>query len=179
MTAPAVTPTLTTARLVIGAHSADDFEAYQAMWADEAVYRYIGGAPSPRDEAWSRLLRLKGLWPTLGYGFFAIRDRATGAFLGEAGIMEMRREVSPRFEGTPEAGWGLTPAAHGKGLAHEAMTAILAWADEALAPPRLVAMIHPDNAPSLALAGRLGFRRFADTAYKARPVVLLERLRPG
>lgn len=181
MTAPAVTacPTLTTERLVLDAHRADDFEAYQAMWAEPAVYRYIGGAPSPRDEVWARLLRVKGMWPTLGYGFFAIRDRATGAFLGEAGIMEMRREVKPRFEGTPEAGWGLRSAAHSKGLAREAMEAVLGWADRTIGAPRLVCMIHPQNAPSLALAARLGFRRFADTTYKERPALLLERERPA
>jgi RimJ/RimL family protein N-acetyltransferase len=39
-------------------------------------------------------------------------------------------------------------------------------------------MIDPDNAPSLTLADRLGYRRFAQTRYKDRQSVLLERFAP-
>jgi RimJ/RimL family protein N-acetyltransferase len=53
---------------------------------------------------------------------------------------------------------------------------MLAWADRELEARRTVCMIHPDNHNSLTLAGRLGYRHFADTRYRARPAVLLERL---
>jgi hypothetical protein len=38
-------------------------------------------------------------------------------------------------------------------------------------------MISPDNAPSHALAARVGYRPYAETLYKGSSVVLLER--PG
>jgi RimJ/RimL family protein N-acetyltransferase len=44
---------------------------------------------------------------------------------------------------------------------------------------RTVCLIDPGNAPSLALAAKLGFRRFADARYKGRDSVLLERFRPA
>jgi RimJ/RimL family protein N-acetyltransferase len=44
-----------------------------------------------------------------------------------------------------------------------------------LAAPRTVCVIHPANAPSLRLAERLGYIRFAETWYKGRDAVLLER----
>ena len=68
--------------------------------------------------------------------------------------------------------------AHGQGFAREAAEAMLAWADGALRARRMVCLIDPANAPSLALAARLGFAPFAETRYKGRDSVLLERLTP-
>ena len=39
-------------------------------------------------------------------------------------------------------------------------------------------MIDPDNASSLALAARLGFKVFAEPLYRGRLPVLLERFAP-
>src|SRR5260370_1216016 len=80
--------------------------------------------------------------------------------------------------GWPEAGWVLSPWAHGQGFAREAADAILGWADSVLKAERTVCLIDPDNAPSLALAARLGFEAFAESRYKGRNSILLERVRP-
>jgi hypothetical protein len=37
-------------------------------------------------------------------------------------------------------------------------------------------MISPDNAPSHALAARVGYTPYVETTYKGSPVVLLERV---
>ena len=39
----------------------------------------------------------------------------------------------------------------------------------------MVCMIDPDNAPSLKLAGRMGFLEVARTTYREAPTVLLQR----
>jgi RimJ/RimL family protein N-acetyltransferase len=57
------------------------------------------------------------------------------------------------------------------------VSAALAWCDDTLKAPRTVCMISPDNAPSHALAARVGYRPYAETLYKGSSVVLLER--PG
>ena len=54
------------------------------MGGDEAVVRYIGGTPSTPTEAWARMLRFPGLWALLGYGYWTVEDRETGAFAGQA-----------------------------------------------------------------------------------------------
>ena len=74
-----------------------------------------------------------------------------------------------------EAGWVLAPAAQGRGLAEEAMRALLRWAVDLSPPARLTCIIRPDHAASLHVAGKLGFREFARTSYKGGPMVLLER----
>ncbi len=57
-----------------------------------------------------------------------------------------------------ELGYVLARHAQGRGLAGEAARAWLDVASTQLGLDRLTAVIHPDNAPSRALATRLGFR---------------------
>jgi RimJ/RimL family protein N-acetyltransferase len=168
---------LTTARLSLGPHAAADFPDMLAMWRDPVVVKYFGGVPSTAEECWTRLLRYAGLWSVLGFGYWRIRERATGRFIGEIGLAEFGRDITPSLAGWPEAGWVLAPWAHGQGFAREAAEAIFAWADGGLPVGRTVCLIDPDNAPSLALAAKLGFERFAEARYKGRDSVLLERFR--
>ena len=170
-------PTLTTGRLLLRPYRLADFDAYAAMWADPAVTRFIGGVPFTREQSWSRFLRQIGVWHHLAFGFFAIEEKATGRFAGECGFHDLHRAIEPSIEGTMEAGWGLVPEFHGKGLAGEAMRAALDWAADHGGPDRLTCLIHPDNAPSLRLARKLGFEEFARSTYGGAPSVLLQRSR--
>ena len=172
-------PTIETPRLRLRPYSLDDFEAYAAMWADPAVVRYIGGLPFSREAAWTRFLRQIGLWYHLGFGFFALEHRQTGAFAGEAGFHDLHRAISPSLEGTMEAGWALVAPMQGQRLAEEAMRAAIDWAIQHGRGERLTCIIDPGNAPSLRVAGKLGFAEFARAKYAGNPVVMLERLRSG
>jgi RimJ/RimL family protein N-acetyltransferase len=172
-------PTIETARLTLRPHRVGDFEAYAAMWTDPTVVRFIGGEPMSREVSWSRFLRQAGIWHHLGFGFFAIEDRATGAFAGECGFHDLHRAMTPSIEGTMETGWALLPAFHGQGLAEEAMRACLAWAEAHGTGDRLTAIIDPGNEPSLRLARRLGFAERTLATYRDNPIVLLARPRRG
>ena len=165
-------PTLRTERLSLTGHRPDDLDALAAMWAEPAVYAQIGGVARSREEVWLRLLRSIGQWQAFGYGSWVFRD-ADGTILGEGGLMEARRAMYPPLA-LPEANWVLAPAAHGRGLADEAMTAALAWAD-AQGIARTTCIIDPANAPSLRLAAKLGYTVVRDATYKERPVHVLER----
>ncbi len=144
------------------------------MWADPRVVRHIGGRPFTPEEVWTRLLRSAGLWTLLGYGYWVIRLRDGGAFVGEAGYADFRRELSPSFGDAPEAGWALAGDRHGQGYAREALEAIGAWGDQALAR-RTVCMIAPANAASAAVARRCGYGVYAQASYKGAEVELYER----
>ena len=171
--------TLETPRLHLRPHRLDDFETYAAMWAEPQVVRFIGGKPMSREAAWTRFLRQIGLWRLLGFGFFALEDRSSGAFVGEAGFHDMRREITPSIEGALEAGWALVPAMHGRGLAAEAMRAAIAWADRVHPQARMTCIIQVGHAASLRVAAKLGFAPFAVTTYHGDPVTMLERPRPS
>ena len=71
-------PVIETERLVLRAHRLDDFDAYAVMWADPVVTRFIGGKPRTREESWIRFLRHPGMWSMLGFGFWAIEEKASG-----------------------------------------------------------------------------------------------------
>lgn len=168
-------PTLSTARLVLRPHRPDDLDACAAMWSDPAVVRFIGGAPSTREQTWRRILSYAGLWPLLGYGYWAVVDQSDGAYLGDVGFAHWRRALGPDFDAAIEMGWALSPQAQGRGYASEAVQAALAWADAA-PPRRIVCMIAPENAPSLRVAARCGFTAFATTIYAGAASTLLERV---
>ena len=168
-------PVLTTARLTMRGHRASDLDSLVALWGDPAVVRLISGTPSSREECWARLLRYAGLWPTLGFGYWLLEARSDGRFIGEAGFADFKRQVEPGLEGALEAGWVIVPSEHGKGYATEAMLAALAWAEATLAPRRSVCMVAPDNAASLRVAAKCGYRSYAVTTYKEAPTLLLER----
>jgi len=167
-------PTLETGRLILRAHRLGDFDAHFELWRDEDVVRFIGGVPSTREQSWSRLLRLAGMWHHMGFGFFAIEEKDGGRFIGEAGFLEAKREMQPSIEGTMEVGWALMPSAHGKGYATEALKAIIGWGEKQFPGRVMTCIISPDNAPSLKVADKLGFRETARTDYNG-PIIQFSR----
>ncbi|GAA6208600.1 GNAT family N-acetyltransferase [Cognatishimia sp. WU-CL00825] len=172
-------PTLTTGRLILRAHGLDDFPDMAKMWADPDVVRYISGKPSTHPESWARFLRNIGHWEMLGFGYWLVADKTTGAFLGEVGFADFQRDMTPSFAGMPEAGWVMTTASHGKGLAQEAMQCILNWADATLTAQHSVCMISPDHQASIRLAEKLGFGDKALANYLGEPVLTFKRNRPS
>jgi RimJ/RimL family protein N-acetyltransferase len=168
-------PTLETERLILRPHRLADFDTYVEMWSDPDVVRFIGGHPFDRENSWSRFLRAAGGWHYLGFGFFAIEEKATGLFVGEAGFHDLHRNLVPDIEGTLEAGWALMPTGQGWGYATEAMAAAIGWAEEAFPDQRMTCIINPDNLPSVRVAGRLGFVELARTSYHEHPIIVYER----
>ncbi len=164
-----------TERLTLRVHRVADFDECAAMWGDPEVTRHIGGKPSTREECWARLLRYAGHWSLLGFGFWVIREKATGRFAGEVGFADFKREMEPAFGDAPECGWVLAPWAHGKGYATEAVKAALAW----MGKKRTVCMINPPNAASLRVAEKCGYQEFTRTKYHGEDVILFERRPPA
>jgi RimJ/RimL family protein N-acetyltransferase len=171
-------PSIETARLLLRPHRLGDFEAYASMWADADVTRYIGGQPFSREMAWTRFLRCAGHWPVMGFGFWAIEEKETGRFIGEAGFHELRRELEPTIEGAPEMGWTLVPAVHGRGYASEALAAMIEWGERRFAGQDFVGLIDHGNLASIRLAQKFGFRKEIDTAYHGTPLGIYRRPAP-
>lgn len=167
-------PILETERLRLRGHTAADFETVAAMWADPDVVRYIGGRPSTREESWARLLRYPGMWALLGYGFWAIEEKASGRLAGEGGFADFKRDISPAMD-APEQGWALASWAHGRGYGSEAVAAMIAWGEAHFGRRDFVCIISPENAPSIRVAEKVGYRETARTTYKDAPTVMFRR----
>ncbi|WP_150294658.1 GNAT family N-acetyltransferase [Sphingobium estronivorans] len=169
-------PILQTDRLILRPHRAEDFPACRLLWNDPAVVRHIGGQPQDGQATWFRILRYAGMWSLLGYGMWALEDRASGALLGEAGLLSAARGIA-ELEDVPEAGWVLAPTGWGRGLATEAMRSVLHWADRHLDAPVTRCIIQSDHAASIRVATKSGFTHFADRMLGAAPIRLFERVR--
>ena len=150
-----------------------------AIWSDPGVVRHIGGRAFDAAETAARLERYLGMWAALGHGYWAIEDRASGQYLGEAGLARFGRGLGPGFDDWPEAGWVLAARAQGRGLGTETVAAVLGWADGPLAADRTVCVIRPGNVPSLRLAARFGYGVTEEAALDGAAVVLLARGRGG
>jgi RimJ/RimL family protein N-acetyltransferase len=176
-------PELVTERLVIRSYRASDHPACAAMWSDPELVRHIGGRGFSPEEVWTRILRHVGHWAVLGFGYWVIEERATGRFAGEVGVADVRREIEPAWGDVLEAGWALAPWAQGRGLATEAVTAMLAWVDRerakgaagVAAGRRLVCMIEATNVASRRVAEKVGFRERGMGRYQGEALVIYER----
>lgn len=169
-------PVLETSRLRLRGFRTDDFEPWLAMSQLPAFYRYLTPEPMPAEEVWKLLLRSAGHWVVLGYGFWAVEEKATGRFVGGTGFLNLHRAIEPPLGDAPEIGWVLHPDVHGQGYASEAVAAALAWGESHFGPVRTVCIIHPENQASLRLAAKLGYQQYTLGRYHGEDIVLLERL---
>ena len=172
-------PVLKGDRVRLREYRAEDIDDYVLLWSDEAVVRHIGGKPLGRSDCWGRILRFRGMWAMLGFGFWIVEDRHSGQLIGEAGIMDLRRDIQPSLDGTLEAGWALLPAFHGRGLAGEVMRLVLDWSDRRDPSQELSCIIAEENRPSLRLAQKLGFSRSGVGGYQGNQLIHFRRRAMG
>ena len=137
-------PTLTTERLTLRAPTMADLDAYAAFYASD--HSHIIGGPVDRATAWRFFSSDAGQWILMGHGWWMIDDGN-----GPAGICGLH---NPPHHADVELAWSLYAHATGKGYATEAARAAREWAGDRW--PRLVSYIDRTNAPSQAVARRLG-----------------------
>jgi RimJ/RimL family protein N-acetyltransferase len=147
------------------------------MWADPLVVRHISGVPSNQSETWSRLLRYIGHWQAMGFGYWVIEDKTSNSFLGEAGFADFKRQIEPPLGNTPEAGWVLIPNSHGRGLASEAVAAMLQWADRHLQSHSTVCIMNPEHTASRRVAEKNGYRYSRMADFRGEKTMVMERMK--
>ncbi|MGH6873301.1 MAG: GNAT family N-acetyltransferase [Rhizomicrobium sp.] len=141
---------LETERLILRQPVEADIDAWAAFDADPVATRFFGG-PKDRAEAWNFLARVAGMWALRGCGVFSVFEKTSGCCIGRIG--------PHRPEGaTAEVGWALLPTHWGKGYATEGARAAIDWAVDHLGWSEIAHCIDADNAPSIAVAHRLGAR---------------------
>jgi RimJ/RimL family protein N-acetyltransferase len=151
------TPVLVTERLELWRPQIGDRALLETMLEPASVRQYLGAMEPSTSDVFARLLRNAGSWALYGYGTFMVRERGRRAIVGNCGVFHSWRGLGADFDDKPEAGWILAESHFGKGVAREAMEAVLDWFDREHGPRAIVAMIDPDNRPSITLAGKLGF----------------------
>src|SRR5436309_6938034 len=123
------------------------------MCADHETMRYFGdGQPFIRPMAWRNLAMMLGHWSFRSYRLWAAEERSSGVLVGRIGFWNP--EGWPGFE----LGWTLRRSFWGRGYATEGAQAALGYAFARLDRPQVISLIHPENAPSIRVAQRLGER---------------------
>lgn len=173
-------PVILTARLRLRAHEASDFDVLAAHWSHPDTIRYIGGTARSAHEVWNRnVLRNRGLWEALGYGYWLVEDRKTGEFVGEVGFADFHRDTEPSFWGVPECGWVISPEKFGEGYASEAVKAAHDWLDEETSEAKSCCIIDHDNGASIKIAQKMGYVQKGTVRFNEEDVMYFERAKGG
>jgi RimJ/RimL family protein N-acetyltransferase len=144
-----MTVVLETERLTLRPPVEADLDGFAQLMADEQSARFIGGV-QPRSAAWRGMSSMAGSWALKGFGMFSVIERSSGQWIGRIGPW-----APEGWPGT-EVGWGLIRSAWSQGYAREAAVASIDWAFDTLGWSEVIHTIAADNAPSKALAERLG-----------------------
>jgi RimJ/RimL family protein N-acetyltransferase len=153
-------PVLTTRRLVIREFADRDLDPYAAMLGDPETMRYYP-RPYTREEARGFMERNAARYVANGFGVWVLEDEDTGAFLGDCGL------AVSLVEGIAEVEimWHVIRERWRQGIGTEAAIAIRDHAFSSVGLRRLVALVRPDNAPSRAVAEKLGMQVEREAIY--------------
>jgi RimJ/RimL family protein N-acetyltransferase len=165
---------LETPRLRLRPPESQDLDAFVEIHEDPEVLRYLTtlGQASGRAAGWRVIAMLLGHWQLRGYGQWTVIEKATNQIIGRVGPWHP--------EGWPgiELGWIIRRSHWNLGFATEAAQAARDHAFSVIDTPHLISMIHPDNAPSIRVAEKLGATLGRRDAFGGAAVLIYEFARP-
>lgn len=149
-------PLLDTARLRLRpVRRADDVDALFGIFSDAETMRYWSHPPlEDRDAAHAYVGHIEEGFASRTLFQWAVAERETDGLIGTVTLHEWSRQNH-----RAEVGYILGRAHWGHGYAQEAVRAALRFGFERMGLHRFEADVHPENAGSLRLLERLGFRR--------------------
>jgi RimJ/RimL family protein N-acetyltransferase len=130
-----------------------DAEAVFGWCSDAAVMRYIPYGPDPDlNHTRQRIGRYQAHQAAHGFSKFLVLEKDSHEPIGDAGFLHLPGGVRV------ELGYRLKKSHWGRGLAEEIATCLLAAARSRIGLEKVHAFAHPDNAASLRIIQKLGFR---------------------
>lgn len=144
---------LRTERLVLRRPTWDDLDGLLGMYSDPQGMATLGGVKSEA-ETETTLRNIVTHWDFHDFGYWTVRDAATGAYAGRAGL---RLGV---VAGLPEIELGYAFGAEywGRGIATETAAEIVRAGFEVIGTGDLVCFTTPENQGSRRVMEKLGFR---------------------
>lgn len=156
-----------TARLRFREMHEGDLDAMADLLGDPAVMRYYP-RPHTREESLAWIDWSRANYAEHGYGLWVLETH-DGEFVGDCGLT-----WQPVGEQRVlEVGYHVLPAHQNRGYATEAARACLELATGTIGERHVVAIVHPENAASRRVAGKIGMREEQRTRVHGRDVVVL------
>jgi GrpB-like predicted nucleotidyltransferase (UPF0157 family)/RimJ/RimL family protein N-acetyltransferase len=147
----ALGPGFCTSRTVVRPFRIDDTPYAHLVFGDAEVMRFAAGDPDAKLEATrARLERYIAHQAEHGFSKWAVWDRDSGAYLGDAGLLILSET------GEVELGYRLGRSYWGRGLATEIAGAWLEHAIGRLGLDRVIAFADPRNPASVRVMGKIG-----------------------
>ncbi len=157
-TPPAFRP-IESERLLLRLFRLSDLPDVQEYAADPQVTRFLRWGPNREEEtlAFLRGAIRRGRAPGSNHFDLAVVERSSGRVCGGLGI-------HARAPQRVEVGYVLARGAWGRGYATEAVRAALPFAASGLGAHEVFALVLPENAASVRVLTRCGFRAASDPA---------------
>ncbi|MFJ1581645.1 GNAT family N-acetyltransferase [Streptomyces sp. NPDC088147] len=146
---------LRTDRLTLRRWRDSDLEPWAVMNADPEVREHLGDVLT-REQSEASVALYQAKFDQRGYGWWAVEVRATGEFIGFAGLDRVDDDMP--FTGV-EIGWRLARSAWGQGYATEAALTVLAYGFDTLGLSEILAVTTSANVRSQAVMRRIGMTR--------------------
>jgi ribosomal-protein-alanine N-acetyltransferase len=147
-------PILVTERLRLRQIKPSDAEALFAIHSDVAWMRWYGVDPITERSHAGQLAEMFASWFAAGTGFrWGLERKQDGRLLGTCGLFRWNKSWHNCV-----VGYEIARDCHGHGYMREALVAVLNYGFNEMRLHRVQAETHPDNAASIGLATRLGFR---------------------
>jgi RimJ/RimL family protein N-acetyltransferase len=143
---------LETPRLALREMTEDDLDFVAAMLADPEVMRYYPKCLD-RDESLAWVRRQLDRYESHGIGLWLALDRASDRPVGQIGLIPPR--AIPGAEEV-EIGYLVHRPFWRQGYASEGAAACRDYTFDALDRPRVICLVRPVNAPSRAVARKIG-----------------------
>ena len=145
-------PIISTTRLTIRELTHDDSAFILELLNDAAFIRFIGDRNIRSLEDARRYINgPMESYQRHGFGLYLVEVKETGTPIGICGLI--KRDALPHVD----IGYAFLPEFRSQGYAVEAAQATLEYAKDTLKLPRLLAIVSPDNDPSIRLLTKLGF----------------------
>jgi ribosomal-protein-alanine N-acetyltransferase len=160
-----------TERLHLRQPTPEDRALYHAHFTQLEIERWLRPPPLPPFETNVIDQLVEGdcvHWSDHGFGPWLLIEKETGAFAGRGGLSWTSVEDTAEVE----LPWSIEPHLHGQGLATEAATAAIDWAQE-MKFEEVVALVLPANTASRRVAEKVGFKLNGEVIHAGLPHLLL------
>ena len=148
---------LETERLILRAIDETDAALQYRVLNSPTVMEHLGG-PKEMHEIEAKHAKAMAWYAQHGFGFLMLIEKSTGELVGHAGLKKVDHPAAHN-QGDFEIGWLIREDRWRRGLAYEAVRAIIDWAFTRHEATFVVALTSDRNAASWKLMEKLGMER--------------------